>query len=55
MQYFNLPLSQLLRFWGILNLTYWKLREITLLTFWQGMLPLMGPAIVKPLSQAKGK
>ena len=33
MQYFYLLCYLLLRFWGILNLTLWKLREITLLTF----------------------
>ena len=35
------------RFCSILNLTLWKLREITLMIFPQGMLPLKGSTAVK--------
>ena len=35
---------------GILNVTLWKLKEITLLTFPQGMHPLKEPTAAKPLS-----
>lgn len=38
----------------ILNLTLWKLREITLLTLSQGMLPLEGSTAFKHLSWSKG-
>ena len=39
---------------GILNLTLWKLGEITLLIILQGMLPLKGPTAAKPLFLSKG-
>ena len=38
---------------GIINLTFWKLKEIILLTLLQGMLPLMGPVAAKPLLKYK--
>ena len=38
---------------GILNLTIWKLGEITWLIFLQEMLPLKGPWAIKPLSFQK--
>ena len=38
----------------MLNLTFWKLREITLLIFLQGMLSLKGPTTAKPLSLSTG-
>ena len=43
----------ILRSQGILNLTLWKLKEITLLTLLQGMLPSKASASVKPLSCSK--
>ena len=47
-QYFYLSFSY---YWfcGILNLTLWKLKEITLLIFLQGMLPLKGPTTARLL------
>lgn len=38
----------------MLNLTLWKLKKITLLTFMQGMLAFKGPKAAKSLSQFKG-
>ena len=40
--------------WVILNLTLWKLREIALLTFSQGMLPLRELTAEKPFHGSKG-
>ena len=50
---FYLPLLLLLRFWGILNFTLWKLEEIILPTFQQGMFPMKRPIEAKPLSWYK--
>ena len=52
--YFYLLFELLLIFQGILNLTLWKLREATLLTLPQGMLPLKESTTAKPLSWSKG-
>ena len=38
----------------MLNLTFWKLREITLLIFLQGILPLKELTAAKPLSCSGG-
>ena len=40
-------------FHSILNLIFWKLREITLFIFLQGILPLKGPIADKPLPWSK--
>ena len=54
MLYVYLMVQLLLRSQGILNLTLWKQREITLLTLSQEMLPLKEPTAFKPLSLSKG-
>lgn len=50
MLYFSLMLYMLLRFQDILNLTPWKLKKITLLTFPLRVQPFKPSAAVKPLS-----
>lgn len=53
MLYFYLPFQLLLRSWGILKLTSWKPKKITLLMFLQEMQPLKEPTTAKPLSWSK--
>ena len=53
-QYHYLSCQLLLRLWGILKLTLQKLREITLISFLQGMLPLKERAAAKSVSWSKG-
>ena len=43
----------LLRFQDILNVSFWKLKEIILLTFPERMLPLKKPTTTKPLAWSK--
>ena len=49
-----LPDTVSIKILDTLNLTFWKLREIILLTFPQGMVLLKEPTATKPLTWFKG-
>lgn len=54
MQHLYPPLQLFLRFWNMLNLTIWKLREGTLLIFFLEILPLKKLTATKPYLWSTG-